>query len=145
MVALPPFSAPVGLSNRIRLGRDYYVRIGSNDYSVDPRAIGRFVEIIATPDLVTVTCEGRILATHARFWGTGTTITDPAHVAIAKGLRASFATARAGAAAARSTRVHADGHVVALRALPDYDALFGVDFHHNPDQPDEPREGAQTS
>ena len=29
---------------------------------------------------------------------------------------------------ARTTRVHPDGHVVAIRALPDYDALFGVDF-----------------
>jgi hypothetical protein len=25
-------------------------------------------------------------------------------------------------------RLHPDGHPVALRALPDYDALFGVDF-----------------
>ena len=28
-----------------------------------------------------------------------------------------------------TTRAHDDGHVVAIRALPDYDALFGVDFH----------------
>jgi hypothetical protein len=28
----------------------------------------------------------------------------------------------------QATRQHADGHHVALRALPDYDALFGVDF-----------------
>jgi hypothetical protein len=26
------------------------------------------------------------------------------------------------------TRAHPDGHVVAIRALPDYDALFGVTF-----------------
>jgi hypothetical protein len=26
------------------------------------------------------------------------------------------------------TRRHGDGHAVAIRALPDYDALFGVDF-----------------
>lgn len=142
MVVLPPFSPPVGLTNRIRLGRDYYVRIASNDYSVDPRAIGRFVEVIATPDLVAVTCEGQIVASHGRFWGTGATITDPAHVATAKQLRTSFTAARAAAAAARSTRVHADGHVVALRALPDYDALFGVDFHQ---PPAETLEGAQTS
>lgn len=36
-------------------------------------------------------------------------------------------------AQARSTRIHADGHVVAIRALPDYDALFGVDFDPRPD------------
>ena len=28
-----------------------------------------------------------------------------------------------------ATRHHSDGHAVALRALPDYDALFGVDFN----------------
>jgi hypothetical protein len=38
-------------------------------------------------------------------------------------MRAEFATVRA----RRPTRSHPDGHVVALRALPAYDALFGVD------------------
>jgi hypothetical protein len=32
-----------------------------------------------------------------------------------------------------ATRQHADGHAVMMRALPDYDALFGVDF--NPSAP----------
>lgn len=139
MVALPPFSPPVGLTNRIRLGRDYYVRIGSNDYSVDPCAIGRFVEVAATYDVVAVTCEDRIVARHARYWGSGATITDPEHVTTAQELRGSFNAARAAAAARKTTRVHGDGHVVALRALPDYDDLFGVDFHHTPDL-----QGAQT-
>jgi hypothetical protein len=31
-----------------------------------------------------------------------------------------------------TTRTHADGHVVAIRALPDYDDLFGVDFDPHP-------------
>jgi hypothetical protein len=30
--------------------------------------------------------------------------------------------------ATAGARQHPDGHVVELRALPDYDALFGVDF-----------------
>ncbi|MFT9635669.1 IS21 family transposase, partial [Mycobacteroides abscessus subsp. abscessus] len=29
-------------------------------------------------------------------------------------------------------RRHHDGHPVALRALPDYDALFGVEFGNTP-------------
>jgi hypothetical protein len=29
------------LTHRIRLARDYYVRVDANDYSVDPRVIGR--------------------------------------------------------------------------------------------------------
>ena len=142
MVPLPPVTPTVGLMSHVRLARDYYVRIGSNDYSVDPRAIGRFVDVIATPDLVAVTCNGQIVATHQRFWGTGATITDPEHVAIAKQLRSDFNALRARRAAQHATRSHADGHVVALRALPDYDALFGVDF----DQPDpDTHEGASSS
>jgi hypothetical protein len=136
MVALPPVTPAFGLTNRVRLARDYYVRIGGNDYSVDPGAIGRFVDVIATPDLVAVTCADQIVATHDRFWGTGATITDPTHVATAKLLRKSFTATRERLAARQATRSHPDGHVVAIRALPDYDALFGVDFHH-PDDPDD--------
>ena len=130
MVTLPPVTPAVGLSSHVRLARDYYVRIASNDYSVDPRAIGRFVDVIATPDLVAVTCHEQIVAAHTRFWGTAATITDPDHVAIAKQLRSDFNALRARRATQAATRVHPDGHVVALRALPDYDAMFGVDFHH---------------
>jgi transposase len=36
MLALPPVPPRVGWFNTIRLGRDYYVRVDSNDYSVDP-------------------------------------------------------------------------------------------------------------
>ena len=31
-----------------------------------------------------------------------------------------------------AARHHGDGHAVMLRALPDYDALFGVDFTSTP-------------
>lgn len=54
--------------------------------------------------------------------------TDPQHKATAKVLRAELAARRT----APSTRTHTDGHVVAIRALPDYDALFGVDFDPRP-------------
>jgi transposase len=47
MLALPPVPPRVGWSNQIRLGRDYYVRVDSNDYSVDPAAIGRQVSVSA--------------------------------------------------------------------------------------------------
>ena len=33
MLPLPPVPPAVGWVNRVRLGRDYYVRIDSNDYS----------------------------------------------------------------------------------------------------------------
>ena len=134
MVALPPMAPAIGLTGRVRLARDYYVRVDANDYSVDPRAIGRFVDWIATPARVVATCAGQVVAEHDRAWTAGTTITDPAHQATAKLLRAELADRRA--AHRPTTRSHPDGHVVALRALPDYDALYGVDFDPRPgDQP----------
>jgi hypothetical protein len=93
---------------------------------------GRFVDVIASPDLAAATCGDQIVAEHARCWGTGRTITDPDHVAVAKALRTSFTATRA-RYAARATRSHAD--VVPIRALPDYDALFGVDFHTSGENP----------
>jgi transposase len=131
MVELPPVAPRVGLTGRVRLSRDYYVRIDGNDYSVNPAAIGRFVDWIATPALVAVTCAEQIVATHQRVWASGVTVTDPEHRAIARALRTEFATARA----RRPTRSHTDGHVVALRALPDYDALYGVVFDPAPTNP----------
>ena len=135
MVALPPVAPAVGLTHRVRLGRDYYVRIDTNDYSVDPRVIGRFVDVHADPD------PGRGRPAPGRSWPATTgagprTAHDhrPAHQATAKALRADLAAPRERAAPQRP-RSHADGHVVAMRALPDYDALFGVDFDPHPDRP----------
>jgi hypothetical protein len=132
MVALPPRAPAVGLTHRIRLGRDYYVRLDSNDYSVDARAIGRFVDVHADLARVVVTCAGQVVAEHARCWDSGRTITDPEHRAVAKQLRADLAARREERRSQRLQRAHADGHVVAIRALPDYDALFGVDFDPRP-------------
>ncbi len=38
MLPLPPIPLHLGWRNRIRLGRDYYVRLDTTDYSVDPHA-----------------------------------------------------------------------------------------------------------
>jgi hypothetical protein len=51
-------------------------------------------------------------------------LTDPEHEATAAQLRQAFAEERNRRQAA--TLYHADGHAVALRALPDYDAIFAV-------------------
>ncbi len=80
--------------------------------------------MIATPARVVATCAGQVVADHPRSWATAVTITDPAHRETARALRADLAAQRRTPA----TRTHLDGHVVAIRALPDYDALFGVDF-----------------
>lgn len=126
MLALPPLAPVVGLTHRVRLGRDYYVRLDTVDYSVDPRAIGRFVDVTASSQEVTVVCDGQVVARHSRSWAKRGVVTDPAHSATAARMRQALAEDRQRRQAA--TRHHPDGHAVILRALPDYDALFGVDF-----------------
>jgi transposase len=115
MLALPPIAPMLGWSNQIRLGRDYYVRVDSNDYSVDPTAIGRLVTVTADLERVRVRLDGRLVADHARVWARQMTVTDPAHVAVAQLLREDFARPR--------TR-HDDALV---RDLADYDRAFGID------------------
>ena len=126
MLPLPPIAPAVGISTRVRLGRDYYVRIDGCDYSVDPKVIGRFVDVAASLSTVTAHCEGQSVARHTRSWAKTQVVTDPVHVATAAQLRSAYNAERHRRQAA--ARHHADGHPVALRALPDYDALFGVDF-----------------
>jgi transposase len=126
MIPLPPVDPPIGLTNRVRLSRDYYVRVDTVDYSVDPRMIGRLVDVTASLNTVTVFCDGQVVARHDRCWAKQGLVTDPVHKATAERMRQALAEDRQRRAAA--TRHHSDGHAVALRALPDYDALFGVDF-----------------
>ena len=114
MLALPPVPPRVGWFNTIRLGRDYYVRVDSNDYSVDPAAIGRQVAVTADLHRVQVRLDGRLVADHARIWARHMTVTDSTHVAIAQQLREEFGRPR--------TR-----HDNLARDLADYDRAFGVD------------------
>ena len=87
MTPLPPVPPEVGERFCIRLPRDYYVRVGGNDYSVSPDAISARVEVRAGLDTVECRLEGRLVARHERHWGRGHTISDPAHVALAVKLR----------------------------------------------------------
>jgi transposase len=125
MTPLPPVAPATGLAGRVRLARDYYVRVDACDYSVDPRFIGRLVDVAASPDTVTVRCDGQVIAAHARSWARHAVVTDPAHQAAAAAMRQALALDRA---SRQQARRHTDGTPVTLRALPDYDALFGVDF-----------------
>jgi transposase len=115
MLALPPVPPPIGWTNQIRLGRDYYVRVDSNDYSVDPNAIGRHVTVTGDLERVRVRCDGRVVADHPRMWARRMTVTDPAHVDTARHLREQFST----------PRTIDDGAL--LRDLADYDRAFGLD------------------
>jgi transposase len=79
MMALPPVLPDTALRLSTRLGRDHWVRVGTCDYSVHPKVIGRMVEVRATPDEVVVTCGTEVVGRHQRSWAKHRTITDPAH------------------------------------------------------------------
>ena len=123
MLPLPPIPLHLGWRNKIRLGRDYYVRLDTNDYSVDPRVIGRMVDVAADLDRVRVRTEGRLVAEHARAWARGMTITDPTHVDAAAWLRKQFQQAHA----VRSMGRAETGGEDLVRDLSDYDRAFGLD------------------
>ena len=90
MLALPPVPPVTGFAARVRVSRDFYVRMGSNVYSVDPKAVCRFVDVIADLETVTISLNGRCVGSHPRSWGAGQTITDPDHVQAARTLRKAF-------------------------------------------------------
>lgn len=115
MLALPPVPLYLGWRNRVRLGRDYYVRLDTNDYSVDPTAIGRLVDVSADLDRVRVRCDGRTVANHQRVWARGITVSDPAHVEIAAHLRREFQ---------RPSTARLEDDLT--RDLGDYDRAFGL-------------------
>ena len=113
---MPPVAPALGWVNRVRLGRDYYVRVDSNDYSVDPAVIGRFVDVHADLARVEARLEGRLVAAHDRVWARGMTIADPDHVAAAKVLREQY----------QKPRPAPDPHDGLVRDLADYDRAFGI-------------------
>jgi hypothetical protein len=118
MLPLPPIPLHLGWRNKIRLGRDYYVRLDTNDYSVDPNLIGRMVDVTADLDRVRVRAEGRLVTEHVRVWARSTTVTDPAHVEAAARLRRQFQ---------QSRQLGAVGGEELVRDLADYDRAFGLD------------------
>jgi transposase len=88
MIPLPPVAPVTGWHRTARLPRDHYIRLDGNDYSVDPAVIGRRIEVTADLHRVRVACDGRPAADHERCWARHQTISDPAHLAAAKALRA---------------------------------------------------------
>ena len=118
MLRLPPIPPQHGFSDRVRLPRDYYVRVFGNDYSVHPSAIGRMVEVNADLERIQVSCDGRAVADHARSWDNALTVTDPAHVQAAARLREAF----------QNPPTPPAETDVMLRDLADYDAAFGVEI-----------------
>jgi transposase len=115
MLALPPVPPATGWQHTMRLPRDHYVRLDSNDYSVHPTAIGRRILVHADLDRIRVWCDGSLVADHERAWARHQTISDPAHVKAAQLLRQQ-----------RFTVVPATETEVEQRSLADYDTALDV-------------------
>jgi transposase len=117
MLELPPAAPTVGWSAAVRLGRDHYVRLDANDYSVHPAVVGRKVTVSADLNVVRVHCDSVLVAAHQRCWAKHQTISDPAHLAAAAQLRIRH---RLMATTGPSE------NAVAYRDLSDYDRILGL-------------------
>jgi transposase len=117
MVALPPVAPATGWRYQVRLPRDHYVRVDTCDYSVDPAAIGRRIEVAADLEHVTATLDGVPMARHERSWAPHQTITDPAHAAAAALMRRGHQ---------RAACAPTSGDPVEIRDLSRYDVMFGL-------------------
>jgi transposase len=120
MLPLPPVAPVTGWGGSLRLPRDHYVRLDSNDYSVHPAVVGRRVEVAADLERVRVWCDGRLVADHQRCWARHQTLSDPAHLQAAVQLRHQRA-------ALGTTNARQGVEEVQLRCLADYDVAFGLD------------------
>lgn len=116
MMALPPVLPDVCHRSAVRIARDHYVRFGTCDYSVHPRAIGRRAELKATLDWVVVSVAGDEVARHRRSLAPHRTITDPAHARARRALKEPGA----------STDIAARDIDVEIRDLDAYDQALGV-------------------
>jgi hypothetical protein len=115
MLGFPPVLPEVSWRFSARLPRDHYVRVYSNDFSVNPRFVGRGVEVTVTLDEIVATCEGTEVALHRRCLAKHQTLLQPEH---ARALRAMRAEARADEKFA--------GGEVEVRDLSIYDRATGV-------------------
>ncbi len=88
MMAFPPVLPDPSSRFTTRLPRDHYVRVDTNDYSVNPRFVGRRVDVQVTLDEVTMTCDGAEVARHRRCLAKHQTLLAPAHARILRQMRA---------------------------------------------------------
>lgn len=96
----------------MRVPQQPYLRFDTNDYSLDPRATGRRVEVRATQREITALelGTGALVASHRRSFAKHLTFTDPVHQALLDQLR--------------GTRRRGPQVEVELRSLDRYDALI---------------------
>jgi transposase len=116
MLPLPPVLPDPAFRTTTRVSRDHWVRVLGSDYSVQPRAIGRRVEIRADLTEVVISCAGEVVGRHARSLVRHRTVTDPAHEVSRHFLRE----------ARREILARDPEPEVESRDLASYDRFFGV-------------------
>jgi transposase len=120
MGPFPPIDvSAISWRNSLVLPRDYFVRLDTCDYSVDPSAIGQRVEVVADLDTVRIRRGQVLVGEHARCWARQQTITNPEHRKAADAMRQAFQ----GRAPAQRGPADTD---VQERDLASYDQLFGL-------------------
>jgi transposase len=118
MLAFPTVLPDTSLRFGTRVPRDHYIRIDTNDYSVNPRFVGRRVEVRVSLDAVLVTCDGTVVAEHGRCLAKHQVILHPDHARTLRLMRAEATVTPAVAAAASE---------VEQRDLAVYDRAVGMD------------------
>ena len=87
MMGFPPVLPDPSWRFTTRLPRDHYVRVDTNDYSVNPRFVGRRVDVEVTLDEVIVTCDGTEVARHRRCLAKHQTLLAADHARILRQMR----------------------------------------------------------
>lgn len=88
MMVFPPVLPDPSWRFTTRLPRDHYVRVDTNDYSVNPRYVGRRVEVVVTLDEVVVVCEDVEVARHRRCLAKHQTLLTGEHARVLRQMRA---------------------------------------------------------
>ena len=114
MMPFPAVGPDVSLRFSTRLPRDHYVRVDTNDYSVNPRFVGRRVEVRVTLDEVVVVCDGTEVGRHRRCLAKHQSILHVDHARVLRAMRAEQIVATA------------FNSIVEERDLADYDRALGV-------------------
>ncbi len=94
MIGFPPVLPDVSQRRTTRLPRDHYVRVDTNDYSVNPRYVGRRVDVVVSLNEIVVTCDGTEIARHRRCVAKHQTLLTADHARILRQIRAEAAEPR---------------------------------------------------
>lgn len=117
MLAFPPVLPDTAWRFAARVPRDHYLRVDTNDYSVNPRFVGRRVEVKVGLDTITMTCDGVTVGEHRRCLARHQVLLHPDHARTLRLMRAE----------SRVERAFADAiEEVEVRDLAVYDRAVGM-------------------